>query len=316
MGKDFTLNGSYQGNYNSIDLSKNSEMIFYKAYKQSLLTHSLIAYVCSSTQIHGMTKDAFDSYLFVDGKPLALTSHDQNIIPPMVDGDLSLVNMLNIRDKRLSQTIDPVMLYTGNTYRRYTGDVEMTSSTGYGVRKYDNPEIPLAYRNKTSTNYTHAPLFWLAVVYLNYAEACAELNDIKPEDLNISINLLRDRAGLPPLTVDVGFSDPANNHGVSDLIWEIRRERRCELMFDNWFRYWDLIRWHQLDKLDSANYPNILLGGDVRNDPGCKADKVGELIDGSKGGTRVYDKKYYLYPVPSAQIDLNPQLKPNNPGWE
>ena len=79
-------------------------------------------------------------------------------------------------------------------------------------------------------------------------------------DLDKSINKLKTRAGLPALTVNVGFSDPANDMGVNDLIWEVRRERRTELMFDNWARYWDLIRWHQLDKLDSKQYPDVLLG--------------------------------------------------------
>lgn len=315
MAKGYTLNPSYQGNYNSLDLSKNPEMIFYKAYKQGLLTHSLIAYTCTSTQMHGMSKDAFDSYLFSDGKPLALTGLDNNLVPPMVDGKLSLANMLTVRDKRLSETIDPVMVYNGNPNIRFPGDMEATSSTGYGVRKYDNGEIPLNFRNTTGANYTHAPLFWLSVIYVNYAEACAELGSITDADLDKSINKLRDRAGLPHLKVNVGFTDPANNHGVSDLIWEIRRERRSELMFDNWFRYWDLIRWHQLDKLDSAKYPNVLLGGNVANDPDCVADKKGDNIDGSMGGVRVYDKKYYLYPIPTGQSDLNPQLLPNNPGW-
>ncbi|MDR3119028.1 MAG: RagB/SusD family nutrient uptake outer membrane protein [Mediterranea sp.] len=315
IAKGFTLNASYQGNYNSASLANNPEMIFYKTYKQTTFTHSLVAYTCTSTQMSGMNKDAFDAYLFTDGKPLAFTTLDKNLTPPLVNGKLSLENMLAVRDGRLAQTIDPVMLYPGNGNQRFTGDNEQTSSTGYGVRKYDNGEIPLAFRNQTSQNYTCAPIFWLSVVYLNYAEACAELGSITQTDLDNTINKLRNRAGLPALTVSVGFSDPANNHNVTDLIWEIRRERRCELMFDNWFRYWDLIRWHQLDKLDSAAHPNILLGGDVRNDPAYTAVKVDNLIDGSKGGVRTYDKKYYLYPIPSGQIDLNPLLEPNNPGW-
>lgn len=138
--------------------------------------------------------------------------------------------MLTVRDKRLSETIDHVLLYNGN--RCFEGDMEQTSSTGYGVSKYDNGSIPINYRNQTSSNYTDAPIFWLAVVYLNYAEACAELGTITQSDLDKSINLLKDRAGLPHLNTTVRFSAPANNHGVSDLIWEIRRERRCELMFD------------------------------------------------------------------------------------
>ena len=316
MAKGYSLNSSYQGNYNSTDLSKNPEMILYKAYKEGLLTHSLVAYICSSTQISGMSKNAFESYLFTDGKPLALTTLNKSDKAPMVNNHLSLTDILAVRDKRLSQTIDGVLFYNGRGYTRYNVGMESTTSSGYGICKYDNPAIPEGFRNVTTKNYTHAPLFWLAVVYLNYAEACAELGSITQGDLDKSINLLKDRAGLPHLNTTVGFSDPANNHGVSDLIWEIRRERRCELMFDNYVRYWDLVRWHQLDKLDNSKYPDILRGANVANDmDGCKAAKVGEYIDGSMNSVRAYDKKYYLYPIPTGQISLNPQLAPNNPGW-
>lgn len=87
-------------------------------------------------------------------------------------------------------------------------------------------------------------------------------------------------------------------------------------MFDNWNRYWDLIRWHQLDKLDSTTNPDIFKGANVINDPSYNATKAGNYIDGSKGKVRTYNKKYYLYPLSSDQISLNPNLAPNNPGWE
>jgi len=135
-------------------------------------------------------------------------------------------------------------------------------------------------------------------------------------DLDQSINKLRSRAGIPPLSVNVGYSDPANNMGVSDLIWEIRRERRNELMFDNWTRYWDLIRWHQLDKLDSSLHPDILLGANIVKDPYNRVvPRVGNYINGTKGKTRQFNPKHYWYPIPSDQISLNPQLV-QNPGWK
>lgn len=315
MGKSYELNDSYQANYNSLSLASNPEMIFYKAYEKDILKHSLIDYTCTSTQISGLSKDAFESYLLTDGKPMGLSSLDDTDVAPMVDGKLDLTNILAVRDKRLSETIDHVLLYEGNPNQRFDGDMNQESSTGYGVSKYDNGTLPLADRNQGNSNYTDCPLYWLAVVYLNYAEACAELGSITDTDLNNSINKLRARAGLPALTTNVGFTDPKNDRGVSDLIWEIRRERRSELMFDNWFRYWDLVRWHMLDKLNSTNYPDILLGANISNDATYEGDKSGNYIDGSKGKTRDFDKKYYLYPVPSGQSDLNEQLLPNNPGW-
>jgi hypothetical protein len=328
MNKNFTLSPTYQENYNSVNLANNPEMIFYKAYKQNVLHHSLIAYISSSTQINGMSKDAFESYLFTDGKPLALTSLDKsdaavmkigtktvggNVVPDTV---MSIQKILDIRDKRLSQTIDTALCYVGRGFTRFGTGISMTSSTGYGVSKYDNKSLDNMYRNQTNANFTHAPIFWLSVVYLQYAEACAESGTITQDDLDKSINKLRSRAGIPPLTVNVGYSDPANNMDVSDLIWEIRRERRNELMFDNWTRYWDLIRWHQLDKLDSSLNPDILLGANIVNDPyNLVVDKVGNYIDGTKEKTRQFNQKHYWYPIPSDQISLNSQLV-QNPGWE
>lgn len=346
MGKSYALNTSYQGNYNATDLSGNKEMILYKAYKQSLLTHSLVDYTCSSTQISGMTKDAFEAYLFIeDGKPLGVTAEaNTSDLPTQVAEKqvldkgkptqrdtivyrYSIKELLALRDKRLVQTIDTCVFYNGRGFTRFNVGMESTSSTGYGVSKYDNASIPVNFRNQSSSNYTHCPLFWLSVVYVQYAEASAELSDLGGEaitqtDLNNSVNLLRDRAGLPALNVNPGFSDPKNTIGVSDLIWEIRRERRCELMFDNWNRYWDLVRWHQLDKLDSTKNPDILLGANLSKDLQVPNDKVKvvtvgsyKYMDGSKDKKRAFDVKYYLYPVPSGQLDLNPNLAPNNPGW-
>ncbi|MCK9160021.1 MAG: RagB/SusD family nutrient uptake outer membrane protein [Bacteroidaceae bacterium] len=324
---NYSLNASYQGNYNSIDLSSNKEMIFYKAYKVDILMHSLIDYTSSSTQMSGMTKDAFDSYLFTDGKPLGLTSEDKNdaasihfgtkTVAGKVVGDtvLSLHKVLAVRDARLSQTIDTALCYVSRGFTRFNTGISMTSSSGYGVAKFDNQSIDLQHRSQTAANYTHAPLFWLSEIYLEYAEACAELGTATQNDLDLSINKLKKRAGLPNLSVNVGFSDPANTIGVSNLVWEIRRERRCELMFDNNLRYWDLIRWHQLDKLDSSTNPNILIGADIVNDSYDTAvSRIGNYINASNGKTRVYDKKNYLYPIPSDQLSLNPKLG-QNPGW-
>ena len=319
MSKGYTLHSNYRELYNSINLRGNSEMIFYKEYLSGILLHSTIAYITASTQISGLSKNAFEAYLFNDGRPLALTSHDTSdeaIIvsaPVAADPDRKIMNikhLLDVRDKRLSQTIDTALCYVSRDF------LATTSSSGYRVIKFDNLSLPATERTTTSNNHTDAPLFWLSVIYLNYAEACAELGSITQADLDNTINKLKARAGLPPLSLNVGFNDPANNMNVSNLIWEIRRERRCELMMDNNFRYWDLIRWHQLDKLDSKVYPDIMLGANIKEDTeNTDIQREGNYIDGSKGLQRIFDNKYYLTPIPSGQITLNPQLEPNNPGW-
>lgn len=317
----YQLTANYGEIYNSLDLTSNPEIIFMRNYEKDVVMHGLCDYTCGSTEIRGITKDLFDAFLFRDGKAKANTSLDtDDNVTVNKDGDYSISKPLSVRDKRLSVLTDSIVFFKGkgwcrpNTHK-YT--VEMTSSTGYGVAKYDNTTLETYYRTNTNTNYTDAPLYWYAVILLNEAEAKAELGTITQEDLNKTINLLQKRASLPDMTLNPQ-ADPANNMGVSNLIWEIRRCRRCELALDNWYRYWDLVRWHQLDKLDMQKYPNINRGANLSkisasDKTNVSLDANGYMIGNTK--ERIYNAKYYLYPIPSAQIQLNEQKLHQNPGW-
>lgn len=334
MGKGYSLNDSYIGNYNSVSLQNNPEMIFCKAYKEATLTHDQIRYTVRSTQIAGMSKDAFDSYLFKDGKPLASTTCVKDDAPVIKDGIatgtddkiLYLADVLAQRDGRLAQTIDTVVCYgtaptadapgTGMVWSR-AGSDNLSSSTGYLTRKFDNTDIPLDYR--LQNNYTWAPVYWLSYIYCIYAEAKAELGTLTDADLNASINKLYARAGLPNQTVAslTAINDPANNMGVSSLIWEVRRCRRCELMFDADFRYWDLIRWHQLEKMDTNKYPNIRLGANVKNGTATAfTSLVGDYVQATPGNNRVFEARQYLYPIPTDEITLSHGNLTQNSLWK
>ena len=317
---NYALGSSYRATYNSIDLNGNKEMIMYKKYTlENSFCHSLIDYTCSSTMQSGMSKAAFDSYLFIDGECLANTSEDKSdhatfTEHPTNAWNADLSGVLAVRDPRLAESIDANLMYNGTPYQRYGVGHLTTSSSGYGVLKLDTNEIPVAYRPEGGKNYTDAPIFWLAEIIINKAEACAELGDAS--GAVDCVNKLRARAGMPNLSAKPR-PDPANNMGVSDLIWEVRRERRVELMYDKNDRYWSLVRWHQLDKLDTGNYPDIAKGAWVGEHltatSTAKVDANG-YIDMTAKGTRTFDKKHYLRPIPSGQLDLNPNLG-QNPGW-
>lgn len=318
----YSLTPNYGEIYNSLDLSSNPEIIFYRNYEKDIVMHGTVDFTSGSSEQLGITKDAVNAFLFKDGKPLATTTLDKDDkAVANQNGDYSVEGMLKNRDKRLSVLIDSIICFKGHSWARLDENgkapnaaQQMTSSTGYTIRKYDNTTLDSYYRNNTNTNYTDAPIYWYAVILLNEAEAKAELGTITQSDLNQTINLLESRAGLPDLTLQPE-ADPANNMGVSNLIWEIRRCRRCELMTDNWYRYWDLVRWHQLDKLDSQQHPDINRGANVSNvDKNTMADNDNYIIGTTK--TRTFDKKYYLYPVPSNELNLNKDNIKQNPGWE
>lgn len=314
----YPIGDSYQATYNSFRaaLSANPEIIFMKEYEKDVFMHCTVNYTSSSTPISGITKDAFDSYLFKDGKPKALTSEDTNDAGTVdADGKVSIAALLAVRDGRLAETIDDVVYYTGNTYKR-PNSMEMTSVTGYGVKKFVNPEMDYTYTT-TTWNYTCAPLYWGALVGLDYVEAKAELNKLSDADVDKTINKMFARAGLPATTVAAmsAMADPDNDMNVSNLLWEIRRCRRCELIYDKDLRYWDLVRWHQLDKLDSTKNPDIAVGANVSNVPvDGRPANVDGYIDASGGQDRTFTDREYLFPIPSGQIGLNNELT-QNPGW-
>ena len=333
----YSLNSDYKSNFDSEDLSKNPEMILYKHYVLGVMGHGTIDYTCGSTQVNGMNKDAFDSYLFTDGKPLALTSMDKSDKGKVVTLDdnsgygeaahIDITDVLARRDPRLSAAVDHILQFPGSGYARF-GGAQSTSSTGYGVMLFDNEKYAKdangkdtnGNRQSTYGNYSDAPIFWYAEILLNYAEACAELGNITDADLNKSINLLRDRVNMPHLTTAVA-ADPANNMGVSPLIWEIRRERRVEMMYCMNDRYYSLQRWNQLDKLDTQKYPNLSRGAYVMgfDAEGVKLTDVDIDADGyinckNNGAERIYSDKYRLFPIPNDQANLNPQIG-QNPGW-
>ena len=351
----YSLTTNYGEIYNSLNLSGSTEVIFYRNYEKDLLGHSTVDYTSGSTAQRGLTKDAIDAFLFLDGKPLATTSLNKSDAPERVpyyfygldgskgdvlkDGDgedryvYSMEKPFSVRDKRLRVIADTYLAVKSLGHAR-TWLAEMTASTGYTIGKYYTPGMGATaseqqyYCNNIGTGYTDAPIYYLSKILLNYAEAKAELGTISQEDLDNSVNKLQARAGLPGMTLTPA-NDPANNHGVSDLLWEIRRVRRCELMTDG-NRYWDLVRWHQLDKLDSEKYPQINRGAYLKDaqvyvtaletKKGVEEkdmtkydlDEAGYIIPVKK--TRTFNKKYYFYPIPSEMLNTNPNFT-QNPGW-
>ena len=147
---------------------------------------------------------------------------------------------------------------------------------------------------------------------------------ISQEDLDISINLLRDRVGMPHLDANPEMDPRYANDGISAVLAEIRRERRVELFMEG-FRYDDLRRWKQGKKLevkdygmrwDEANRAAVDPNGDVTVGSGM-VDGVEylEIYKGTDYENPVFDEaKHYLWPMPISVLSQNPNLK-QNPGW-
>ena len=301
-------------------LSSNKEMIFIKEYKENIFMNSITDYSNASDGVAGITKDAFENYLFLDGRPAASTTLDNTDLGVPTATGIDISNLLAVRDQRLAQTTHQGLCPKGMSWAA-SNTVGMISSTGYGVSKFLNAAMPSNITNEINKGYLCAPLYWGARLYLGIAEAKAELGTLSDADVTKYIKPLWDRAGIDTSVLNKAWlenlNDPKNNMGVSSLLWEIRRCRRCELIMDDNIRYWDLVRWHNLDLLDSYQHPDILLGANVSNAPADIASALSTVngyVDASFGQGRTFNEKHYLYPVPSGQIALNPALT-QNPGW-
>lgn len=339
MGSNnYTLTANYADVYTSFDLTNNKEMILCKHYAYPTLGHSVIDYTCGSTQVNGMTKDAFNAYLSDDG--LLMTYEDDH--GALVGGKPSIAAQIAKRDPRLAVHVDALLQFPGNAVARYADDPsdegkaaskaasESTSSTGYGVLKFDTKKLERVRRQTIGQGDTDAPIFWYAVILLNYAEAKAELGQFDATVQGKTLDMLRVRAKCSWPVFDGTLNDPRNNMGVSSLLYEIRRERRVELMYDINDRYYSLLRWHQLRLLDTDLYPDQTKGAwiGVSSDPAklfdvAAAEAAGTnhpnvdakgYIDISNGNKRTYDPKYYLFPIPSDQQTLNKEIGQNY-GW-
>jgi hypothetical protein len=297
--------------------------LYWRRYELGIFTNHVQSYHRSYNG--GATKSLVEDYLCTDGKPITTS--------PLYQGDEVYEEIFENRDPRLRQTIlhpdDQAIYRYGNIdfdVTRYPLVQGMTKPglknyTGYHIIKvYDVAAAHATY----NTSSTPAIILRFGEALLNYAEAKAELGTISQGDLDMSINLLRDRVAMPHLTMDVEMDPRYANDGVSALIVEIRRERRIELFMEG-FRYDDLRRWKQGKKLeikdygmrwDEANRNRIDPDGEVTVQF-SQVDGV-EYLDIYKGTdyeTPVFDEnKHYLWPLPLLATSQNPELG-QNPGW-
>ena len=245
---------------------------------------------------YSITRSLVDAYLSIDGLPIeksGLYQGQQDASSEFVD-----------RDPRLNGLV----IKKGDAYGFGTPYVPgLIAPTGYHITKYY--DVNVAAKNLIST--IDLMIIRYAEVLLNYAEATYELSDaISDADLDLSINLLRDRVGMPHLT---GALVSAN---ALDMREEIRRERRVELAMEG-FRYDDLLRW----KTAEIELPKDVLGVKLfpAEYPGVDPAAVNVTADGfvivEPASKRSFDPaKHYLWPIPVSQIALNPNLQ-QNPNW-
>lgn len=340
--------GGVENSYRDLFASEyaiGTEIILARDYDKNLsIKHNGTYYTLGNYGNPGMTRKMFCSYLMKDGSRFT----DKEGWKTM-----SFVDETKNRDPRLSQSIRTP------GYKRIGSDkVEAPdfghTETGYMITKYmQGADLGV---DLYGASYNDLPLFRSAEVYLNFAEAKAELGTLTQSDLDKSIKLLRDRVGMQNIDLAAANASPdpylmAEETGYPNVngenlgvILEIRRERTIEL-FDENFRFYDLIRWkngqaithkflgmyfpapgaYDLDgngTLDVCFYTDDVPSGLPANVVKCKIGERVYFTEGDHGYVDVTpnlpglwnENRDYFYPIPTDELTLNPNLE-QNPGW-
>ncbi len=252
------------------------------------------------------TKKLADMYLAEDGLPIEFSD--------LFQGYNTMTSEYENRDLRMTNTLHvpgTVQIFRDNqqgdiVYPRVAADEE----TGYRANKLV-VSYTEGYNPGQAYDFKHVLKY--SEVLLTLAEALYERDgEISDEDLDRTINNLRDRAGITHL------SNAFVTENGLDMLEEIRRERTVELAWDG-KRLNDLKRWEQA--VEELNKPikGVNIGSGAWNEI---YPEVSEQFAVDEDGfkivqpldTREFDERNYLFPIPTQQIQLNPNLE-QNPGW-
>ncbi len=259
----YRFGSDFKSLFSSENLAGNPEVLLYRAYDAALqVTHSIGSY-SNGTEVVGVDPNLvlIKSFIMNDGNVW------QNSSIPDAD-NFSIASLAKTRDPRFEASfIDKPNAASATLLYGY-------KFASRDAITYIGKTYPAAWGSNTNTS--DAPVMRLGEVVLNWIEAKAVLAEyyggapITQGDLDISVNAIRSRPldaaaiakgvqKTAPLMLANLPDDPARDPDVPPLIWEIRRERRMEFVFEN-TRLLDLKRWKKLNYMDFSTNPDYFLG--------------------------------------------------------
>jgi len=235
------------------------------------------------------------------------------------------------------------------------GATQFRSRAGYVCwRNYNLRDVAIPFSGDNNGGHqSDKPIFFIEEILLNAAEAAFELNRFDQAYADKTINKLRRRTSVNmPNMVVASINDSTDPYNPSDkvtpgrdpdvhpVLWEIRRERIVELMCLG-YGWADIRRWKKGPwfmnrpilgvKLDKQYYKNLDTSGNLTTTTPAWANNLPivnkdfSATTGTSGYIRRFndpsiagngwDDAFYLYPLPTYDLTLNPELK-QNPGWE
>lgn len=235
------------------------------------------------------------------------TNPSQNLIDDyeMLDGTafdwsdpVKAAHPFENRDERLLATVlMNGVLFKGKRIATYPGGADAmpnpnATKTGYYLRKFLNENVNIQTGGGSDGHVV--PLFRLAEIYLNYAEALNEYDPTNP-DIAVYLNKIRERVSLP---------DVPSGLTQEQMRTLIHHERRVELAFEE-HRFWDVRRW----KVASST-----LGAPVKGVKITQDDAGNFTYSPVQVEQRVFQPKMYWYPIPQSEV-LKLHHWEQNKGW-
>jgi hypothetical protein len=258
----YSFTSDFRSLFGSEDLLSNKEVILYRTYDLALtVTHSIASYSnTTESQTPAPNLSLAKSFVCNDGKPYKLSTVANA-------GNLDVKSMVVTRDPRFEATFWDAPKKESATLLYADKFIDRVGPTFY------SKTYPSQYGSSTNTN--DAPVIRMAEVVLNWIEAKAELATmggaaIVQADIDASINAIRSRP-LDAIAIAKGVKktaaltlanlpdDPDRDADVSPLLWEIRRERRMEFVYEH-TRLLDIKRWKKISYMDGSVKPDNLLG--------------------------------------------------------
>ena len=266
---NYTISTPVRELWGSFNLAGNKECLIYRHYDYAdqKIGHCVGSYSNGAESQTGVNLSFLKSVICQDGKPYT----SSELVDDSDNNCLSVPVIAKTRDPRFEACfIDTISNHS--------------STMVYQCKFIDRKAISLGYENIASypeyasnTNENDCPVMRYGEVLINWIEAKAELArmggaTVSQDDIDKSINVLRDRP-LDATSETKGLKNTAHmkladitedfdinrDKDVAPLIWEIRRERALELLFEH-SRVQDLRRWHKLDYMDNDKNPDTQYG--------------------------------------------------------
>lgn len=209
----------------------------------------------------GYTRSLVNTFLMKSGLPIYADSDYR--------GDATIADALTDRDEKISNSIakEGDYIYAGDYFyipwMVRSGSIAPTT-TGYAPHLGYVQDDAIDYNLPSSLQ---LPLFRVAEAYLNYIEADYEIDDNLSSTGEEYWKSLRRRAGVSDdinatvAATDLSLEEDLGKYSgetmVDPMLYNIRRERRCELFATDGLRLDDLYRWRSLDMMENTCFYGI-----------------------------------------------------------